>query len=353
MKNNVIDGTKILYIGHSFNDKGGVSTLERNYQNIIDPYNHIAIFDCGSFIKKVKTLCYGIFSMVKLLCTEKQIKVVHIHVTSGIDFYRNCIPIIVARLFSKRIVLHIHGGAFIVFCQKHRRITTLFINMVDMVFVVSDFLKRELIAFNFSPPIHRLYNILNTTNIQNKRPSNNCEKIIIGFLGAINENKHILDVVYLFHLHHELQDYYNLKIAGVGENDKLIGMINKYNLNHCIDYLGWIDGKEKDDFFNKIDLLVQPSDFESFGLSILEAMAYGIPSIATRVGGIPELIDDGKNGFLIERNDWEELYNKLISIYNDTSIIKKMRKACYERVQLFHPNTICNQLKKYYYCLVK
>ena len=168
--NVVIDGSKLLYIGHSFNDKGGISTLERNYKKIIFPYNHIAIFDSGPFIKKIRILCYGTFSMIKWLCTKRQIKIVHIHVSSGIDFYRNCIPIIVARLFSKKIVLHIHGGFFVEFCKKNIYINSFFINMADMILVVSDYLKRELDELNFSPPIHRLYNILNSTKIHIKKP---------------------------------------------------------------------------------------------------------------------------------------------------------------------------------------
>jgi N-acetyl-alpha-D-glucosaminyl L-malate synthase BshA len=75
------------------------------------------------------------------------------------------------------------------------------------------------------------------------------------------------------------------------------------------------------------DLLLMPSELESFGLAALEAMACKVPSIATRVGGVPELIDDGVTGLLFAVGDVDAMAAGALSLLNDQKRLKAMREA--------------------------
>jgi N-acetyl-alpha-D-glucosaminyl L-malate synthase BshA len=75
------------------------------------------------------------------------------------------------------------------------------------------------------------------------------------------------------------------------------------------------------------DLMVMPSELESFGLAALEAMACRVPSIATRVGGVPELIDDGVTGLLYPVGDVEEMAAGAVSLLKDRDRLEAMRDA--------------------------
>jgi N-acetyl-alpha-D-glucosaminyl L-malate synthase BshA len=75
------------------------------------------------------------------------------------------------------------------------------------------------------------------------------------------------------------------------------------------------------------DLLLMPSQLESFGLAALEAMACKVPSIATRVGGVPELIDDGETGLLYEVGDVESMAKGALGLLSDQSRLNDMREA--------------------------
>jgi N-acetyl-alpha-D-glucosaminyl L-malate synthase BshA len=75
------------------------------------------------------------------------------------------------------------------------------------------------------------------------------------------------------------------------------------------------------------DLLLMPSELESFGLAALEAMACKVPSIATRVGGVPELIDDGITGLLYEVGDIEGMSSGALSLLKDRDRLEAMRDA--------------------------
>jgi N-acetyl-alpha-D-glucosaminyl L-malate synthase BshA len=75
------------------------------------------------------------------------------------------------------------------------------------------------------------------------------------------------------------------------------------------------------------DLMLMPSEMESFGLAALEAMACSVPTIATRVGGVPELIQDGHNGLLFDVGDTESMSTAAISLLSDQRRLEAMAKA--------------------------
>jgi N-acetyl-alpha-D-glucosaminyl L-malate synthase BshA len=75
------------------------------------------------------------------------------------------------------------------------------------------------------------------------------------------------------------------------------------------------------------DLMLMPSEMESFGLAALEAMACGVPTIATRVGGVAELIDDGVNGLLFPVGDTEAMAAAAIALLGDEARLAAMAAA--------------------------
>ncbi|MGB6745239.1 MAG: N-acetyl-alpha-D-glucosaminyl L-malate synthase BshA [Terracidiphilus sp.] len=81
------------------------------------------------------------------------------------------------------------------------------------------------------------------------------------------------------------------------------------------------------------DILLMPSELESFGLAALEAMACKVPSIATRVGGVPELIDDGVTGLLYNVGDVDEMAAGALSLLNDPARLEAMRDAARKAAQ--------------------
>jgi N-acetyl-alpha-D-glucosaminyl L-malate synthase BshA len=94
-------------------------------------------------------------------------------------------------------------------------------------------------------------------------------------------------------------------------------------------------GKQDDvhDLLPVADLMLMPSQMESFGLAALEAMACGVPAIATRVGGVPELIDHGTNGMLFEIGDVASMAEAAIAILSDPPRLQQMSQAARRTAQ--------------------
>jgi N-acetyl-alpha-D-glucosaminyl L-malate synthase BshA len=97
------------------------------------------------------------------------------------------------------------------------------------------------------------------------------------------------------------------------------------------------------------DLLLMPSELESFGLAALEAMACKVPSIATRVGGVPELIDDGETGLLYKVGDVEGMAEGALSLLRAPERLNAMREAARRTAQKrFCASLVVPQYVRYY-----
>ena len=97
------------------------------------------------------------------------------------------------------------------------------------------------------------------------------------------------------------------------------------------------------------DIFILPSYNEGLPMSILEAMSYGLPVISTPVGGIPEIVKDGVNGYLIFPGDNEALAEKIELLAKNKELRLRMGQENYKLVsQKYNAGTIINQLKILY-----
>ena len=105
---------------------------------------------------------------------------------------------------------------------------------------------------------------------------------------------------------------------------------------------------EVEDIYRLSDVLCVPSLMEGLGLVILEGMYFGVPIIASRVGGIPELIEDGKNGLLIPPADAEALYEAMYKMACHPELMQELAQEGRRRVQQFTVETMARQVEECY-----
>jgi glycosyltransferase involved in cell wall biosynthesis len=109
----------------------------------------------------------------------------------------------------------------------------------------------------------------------------------------------------------------NFLIIGDGSQRKnLENLVKKLNLQEKVKFLGQIPNKEIPQYLAQADCFVLPSLKEGFGIAILEAQAAGVPVIGTRVGGIVDIIEDGKTGLLAEPKNPQALAEAIDKIYS-------------------------------------
>ncbi len=118
-----------------------------------------------------------------------------------------------------------------------------------------------------------------------------------------------------------------LILAGEGEmEDELKGMVKELGIEGSVEFVGRLDRDGVRDLLEQSDVFVQPSIYqsESFGVAAVEAQAVEVPVVATRVGGVPEVVHDGEGGFLVEPDDVDDLADAIDKLVNDASLRKRM-----------------------------
>lgn len=139
-----------------------------------------------------------------------------------------------------------------------------------------------------------------------------------------------------------------LILVGDGpESPTAFELVDELNITEDVIFLG--RQKNISDLISISDLLLLMSEQESFGLVILEAMACEVPSIGTNVGGIPEVINHGETGYLVELGDIASAAKYAINLLNDPKKLKEMKQAAYDRSKTqFHANTIVKEYLNLY-----
>ena len=93
-------------------------------------------------------------------------------------------------------------------------------------------------------------------------------------------------------------------------------------------------------FYRSCDLVVVPSRSESFGRTVIEAMACSLPVVATRVGGIPEILDDGKNGLLVDHEDENALHSAVKALLENPTLRKRLGDTAYKKAQAEYSDVV-------------
>jgi N-acetyl-alpha-D-glucosaminyl L-malate synthase BshA len=225
-------------------------------------------------------------------------------------------------------------------------ITRFSIDQSDGVTAVSNFLKQETIqVLGAKNNIEVIYNFVNCDKYKPLRshPLKKCfasrnEKILI-HISNFRPVKRPADVVEIFaRVLKEIPSV--LLMVGDGpERSRAERLARSHHIEEHVHFTGKQDNIEE--FLGISDLLLLPSETESFGLVALEAMACEVPVIASRVGGIPEVVTDGVDGYLPESGDIVKMVQSALSILGDDSRRDRMGKAARETaLRRFCPSNI-------------
>ncbi len=125
------------------------------------------------------------------------------------------------------------------------------------------------------------------------------------------------------------------------------GLARQLGVDKHVTFMGKQDHVER--IFPRMHVLLMPSEMESFGLAALEGMACGVPPVATQVGGVPELITHGVDGFLEPVGDIEAQAARVVELLSDDERHQKMAEAARRTaVERFATSLIIPQYEKYY-----
>ena len=188
--------------------------------------------------------------------------------------------------------------------------------------------------------------------IENKEINNQ-----ILFVGSILKSKGIEDLLQAILNLKDRHRRIKLTIIGDGEKeymDKILRYINNGGLKENIELLGFKGREEVANVLSKSCMLVLPSHMDTAPNVIREAMAVGIPVVATKVGGIPDMVEDGKTGFLVNCKDVNSLADRISILLRDKELRRRMGQEAKKLAEARYTAEICaGKTKKVYEQILK
>lgn len=351
MKDTAFDPIVASFVTYGESASGGGEFIEESKRLGIDTRIITTKKMCRFMLSE---LFRNLFDLCRLIRKEK-IKLLHTH-----GYKADIIGLAASKILNIPIVSTAHGWTS---CSKNVKLyeflDRLALRFFDRVIAVSDSVKDRLLKSHISPQkIEKIYNaielktssevLLSTKSFKDSFNLSNGNKLI-GAIGRLSIEK---GLSYFLEAGKEVISRYpqiRLLIVGEGpERQNLEIMAERFAIKDKVIFCGF--QKDISTIYSILDVVVLSSVTEGLPLTLLEALAHEKPVVATRVGGVPELIKDGETGILVNPKDSQGLANGILKILDNPEEAKKLamrgRKLVEEK---FNSKSMSERIEKLYY----
>ncbi|MEI7748012.1 MAG: N-acetyl-alpha-D-glucosaminyl L-malate synthase BshA [Chlorobiaceae bacterium] len=232
-------------------------------------------------------------------------------------------------------------------------VVRLAINKSDGVTAVSGYLKNETVRmFNPKKEITVIPNFVDTSIFFRSPKQDICEQLnirdekIIIHISNFRPVKCIGDIVRIFYAVSQSTNAMLLLVGDGPERSEAEILVRQFGIGERVRFLGKL--LDIVPLLSIADLMLMPSNAESFGLAALEAMACGVPVVATMAGGFPEFIVSGEHGYLLAPGDVEGMTEKAILLLLDHDHWLECSEACVQQAKRYETALLVEQYETYY-----
>lgn len=279
-------------------------------------------------------------------CAGRGPRIVHVHMAARGSMYRKAAVVAVAKALRRPVVLQVHAGPgdleefFARLGPARMRLLRLTLGLADAVLSVSaggaETLRRltgtEIaVVPNAPPPARR----------EQPRSNGGGDAVSLLYLGGFADPAKG-GAVLLESLPELLGERAELRAVLAGPGEGPGGLPDRAG------WRGFLDQAEKDRVLEASDLFVMPSLSEGMPIALLEAMAYGLPIVATRVGGVPELLTDGVDAVLVDPGDAGQLARALGRLAADPERRRALGRAAAARLRRLADDDVYERLDRVY-----
>ncbi len=305
---------------------GGISGQVEILQRKLCEESHVAdIFSTKASVWRRLTM------LPKLQRTAKAYDVLHIHCCSGWGFLPAVLGVKAGKKLGKRVVLTYHGGGGETFFDKHPRLVQRYLSSTDANIVLSGFLakvfEKHHLPYTIIPNIIEL----DASHFRQRESLKPCYICI----RAHEELYNIPCILRAFQkVQMEIPDA-SLTLVGAGSlHESLVQQANTMSLKNVV-FTGRVDNSKIFEFLDQADVMISAPKIDNMPVSLIEAMNAGLLVISSNVGGVPYMIEDGKNGLLFESDNDSELAEKMIWAVKNPKESSDIIRRAYQTVKLY------------------
>lgn len=320
----------VLMVGPDRSLRGGIVSVVDGYYGagLPDLCRRCDYYSTGVGGNVVLKSIAFIKALIKYERILDRYEMVHLHMGPRGSYWRKSIMARIAKRHGKKVILHEHSGEFArdfdEGTETYRKSVIRTFEAADRVVLLSeewrDYFTSRICVANKIVVLH------NGVEVPQKT-CDSCSYQDVLFLGRLDARKS--PDVLLRASREVLQRYPDMKIVfgGDGHPERYRALAEDLGIADRCEFCGWVSGHDKECLFAKTGIYCLPSKHEGMPMSVLEAMAHGIPVISTRVGGVPQVINNGVNGFLIDVDDVQTLSGVLAELAGSPSLRREIGMA--------------------------
>lgn len=284
------------------------------------------------------------YHTLKRMIQEEGYEIIHCHGARG-----NMMGALLRRATGLPVVTTVHSDYRLDYLGRpfsrlsYGTINTIALRLLDYRIGVSDAMTNLLISRGFDPD--KLFTIYNGIDFTPRTPALGREEywrsvglqadgdsVVVGITARLNPIKDIGTLVRGFAIAHRSCPNLRLLIAGDGEQmDMLKKLSVELGVEQQVCFAGWVT--DTDSFYHAIDINTLTSLSETFPYSLTEGARAHLPTVASRVGGVPYLIEHGVHGLLFEAGDAEGLARHLVTLAQDPTLREHLGERLYQRAK--------------------
>lgn len=328
----------VLYIGNALSNKGKTIT-------VIDTLSGHLSETCSIKVASSKTnKMLRLLDMIRLVITNKsKTDFVLIDTYSTTNFYYALIISQICRIFNIKYIPILHGGNLENRLKHNSKLSHLVFSNAHKLVAPSNFLKTIFETYGYSNVLH-IPNTIEINNYQFKNRRIESIKLlwVRSFAAIYNPEQAVLVLEKLIDMNYDA----TLTMIGPdvdGSLAKVKNLASHKNLN--VNFTGRLSKSEWIDYAKDFNVFLNTTNFDNTPISVIEAMALGLPVISTNVGGMPFLISNYKDGILVQPQDVIAMTNAVAKLKINDDLRKALVTNARSKVEKFSWNVVKSKWK--------
>lgn len=339
----MVSRLRILEVGPLPPPVGGMASVVSNLASALAAIAEVRVLSNTKTTAPDRSFWEGAWSQLRLLsklaaiCVSWRPQIVHIHTCSGATLWRNSLDVLVVRTLGRHALLHIHGAQFHLFLERLSRPQALFVKvllrMCDRVIVLGQGWKSLLDTWCEPSRV-----VVVTNGVSLPAPVAAVrDPFLVICLANYEQRKGQRDLIAAAARLRAGGREVHVALLGFesqpGNREKLLNHAAAVGVAAFVSIPGPVVGADKEAWWSRSSCFCLPSYDEGLPMAMLEAMALGLPIVATKVGAIPEAVIDGQEGLLYRAGDIDALTAHLQALFDDPAIARRLASAGRERVK--------------------
>ncbi len=332
------DRRRIVMLGTDFHTMGGISSVVNVYREagLFErfPIVYLASHADGGALIKIRYFVNAWLRYLWMLASGR-VAALHVHVSTGVSFWRKLCFLLPTYTVGVPAILHLHSGDF---DSWHASLPPWLQRLVCRVFdraaaiiVLSSSWQQWVRSVSRNPTVVAIYNPVRLPPLAGDFATRDPAGLL--FLGQFIDRKGAYDLVQAVARVVPAHPQLKLVMAGNGEVERVRAEVARLKLDKHVEVLDWVGETQKQRLLERASIYVLPSYCEGLPMSVLEAMAAGLPVICTPVGGVPEAVTDGCEGRLIVPGDVDALCEALDALLSRLELRQRMGEAARSKVE--------------------